>query len=246
MTRNAISAEDVVVRFRPYHETAPTLRRSLAHRRIKADPVTALAGVSFEVPKGVALGVVGRNGAGKSTLMRVLAQTLPPDAGRVTVNGTASTLLQLGVGFNVQLSGRKNIYLGALAMGMRLSDVEKRVESIIAYADLGSAIDRPLKTYSSGMFSRLAFSVGMAQDPDILLLDEVLAVGDQEFREKSMQTMKEMLAASGTIVFVSHAAQAVKELCSQALWLDQGRIVDMGPADDIVDSYVASTRLPKT
>ena len=234
----AIFVEDVSVRFRPYLDRKPTLRRSLStwrHREVI--DVVALDGVSFEIPAGEAFGIIGRNGAGKSTLLRVLARTLRPDGGKVVINGTTSTLLQLGVGFNVELSGRRNIYLGGLAAGLRKSEIDAKMDSIIEYAELGEAIDRPVKTYSSGMFSRLAFAVSMALDPDILLLDEVLAVGDESFREKSMATMQELLATSGTIVFVSHSLDTLARFCDRTMWLDEGKVRVIGPAEEVVSQY---------
>lgn len=234
----AISVDSVSVRFRPYLDRKPTLRRTLStlrHREVV--DVVALDNVSFDIPKGEAFGIIGRNGAGKSTLLRTLARTLRPDSGKVVVNGRTSTLLQLGVGFNVELSGRRNIYLGSLAAGLRKAEIDEKLDSIIDYAELGAAIDRPVKTYSSGMFSRLAFSVSLALEPDILLLDEVLAVGDESFREKSMATMRSLLESSGTIVFVSHSLPNVADFCDRVLWLDHGQIAMSGDPDAVVAAY---------
>lgn len=241
MTRPAILVENVGVRFRPYVDKKPTLRRSLSRMQTRrAEEVVALDDVSFRVEKGEAFGVIGPNGAGKSTLLRVMAKTLKPDSGRVVVNGRASTLLQLGVGFNPELSGYRNIYLGGLAAGLRRAEVDEIFDDVVEYAGLGHAIHRPVKTYSSGMFSRLAFSVSMHLDPDILLLDEVLAVGDAEFRAKSLKTMQNLLDRAGTIVFVSHSLSQVADFCERALWLDDGRIKTIGSADEVVASYQGS------
>ena len=238
MSKPAIEVDDVTVEFRPFVDKKPTLRRSIAHLRSKErTTVTALNGVSFDVNPGEAFGIIGKNGAGKSTLLKVIAGTLRPDSGRVTVRGKASTLLALGVGFNPALSGRKNVYLGGLAAGLRRTEIEDLFDDIVEYAELGEAIDRPMNTYSSGMFSRLAFSVGMHLEPDILLLDEVLAVGDLSFREKSMQAMEDLLARSGTIVFVSHALTSVADFCDRAMWLSGGQILELGEAGDVVDAY---------
>ena len=238
MTRPAILVEDVTVKFRPYVDRKPTLRRSIANWRNRViEEVVALENVSFRVEQGEAFGVVGRNGAGKSTLLRIMARTLRPDSGRVVVNGRASTLLQLGVGFNLELSGARNIYLGGLAAGMRRRDIDASFDDIVRYAELEHAIHRPVKTYSSGMFSRLAFAVSMHLDPDILLLDEVLAVGDLAFRQKGMREMRALLNRSGTIVFVSHALPQVADFCDRALWLDEGRVRMLGRADEIVRAY---------
>lgn len=239
MSKPSILAEDVYVRFRPYVERKPTLRRNLGRRRTQEE-VVAVDHVSFSVQPGEAFGIIGRNGAGKSTLLRCIAGTLRPNSGRVVVNGRTSTLLQLGVGFNPELTGHRNVYLGALAAGMRKKEVDERYDEIVEYAELESAIDRPVKTYSSGMFSRLAFSVAMHLDPEVLLLDEVLSVGDQGFREKSMKSMRDLLDRSGTIVFVSHSLASVEQFCDRAIWMERGKVAAEGPAEDVVAAYKES------
>jgi ABC-type polysaccharide/polyol phosphate transport system ATPase subunit len=246
VSRPAILVENVGVRFRPYVDKKPTFRRSLANLRTRqTKEVVALDDVSFRVEKGEAFGVIGHNGAGKSTLLRVMARTLRPNTGRVVVNGRASTLLQLGVGFNAELSGSRNIYLGGLAAGLRRAEIDAIFDDIVEYSELGEAIDRPVKTYSSGMFSRLAFSVSMHLDPDIILLDEVLAVGDADFRAKSMQSMKGLLARSGTIVFVSHALPQVADFCDRTLWLDHGKVRMIEESEAVVEAYQQDVRARK-
>jgi ABC-type polysaccharide/polyol phosphate transport system ATPase subunit len=221
----------------------PTLRRSLGRlRHRETEELIALDDVDLTIYKGEAFGIIGRNGAGKSTFLRVMARTLKPDEGTINVYGKTSTLLQLGVGFNIQLSGRRNVLLGGLAAGLRKAEIEERFDSIVEYAELGSAIDRPVRTYSSGMFSRLAFAVGMALEPNILLLDEVLAVGDESFRTKSMATMKELLDKAGTIVFVSHALPNVAEFCDRVLWLEDGKVRMVGEANTVVEAYQAAVK----
>ncbi len=237
MSQPAIVAEHLTVRFRPYLDRRPTLKKSLSGVRRKAGLVTALDDVGFRIDRGEAFGVVGANGAGKSTLLRVLAGTLIPDEGRVARHGRTSTLLQLGVGFNTELSGSRNIYLGAMAAGLAPDQVDERFDAIVEYSGLGHAIDRPLKTYSSGMFSRLAFSVGMYLDPEILLLDEVLAVGDEAFRRKSMRSMRELVDRSGTIVLVSHNLSSIADFCDRAMWLEDGVVREIGPAEEVVGKY---------
>ena len=237
----AVKAEGVTVQFRPYVERKPTLRKAVANLRSRErESVVALDNVSFEVMKGEAFGVVGRNGAGKSPLMRVVAGTLRPDGGRVVSRGRTSTLLQLGVGFNTELSGRRNIYLGGLAAGLRKAEIDELFDDIVAYAELEDSIHRPIKTYSSGMLSRLAFSIGMHLEPDILLLDEILSVGDEAFRTKSEQAMQDLLDRSGTIVFVSHNLNKVAEFCGRAMWLEKGVVKELGPAEEVVESYRAA------
>jgi ABC-type polysaccharide/polyol phosphate transport system ATPase subunit len=237
----AVRAEGVTVRFRPFVERKPTLRKTLANLRSRErEDVVALDQVSFVVKRGEAFGIVGRNGAGKSTLMRVVAGTLRPDEGRVISHGRTSTLLQLGVGFNNELSGVRNIYLGGLAAGLRRSQIDEIYDDIVKYAELEDAIDRPIKTYSSGMVSRLAFSIGMHLEPDILLLDEILSVGDESFRVKSDQAIRELLDRAGTILFVSHNLNKVAEFCDQAMWLERGRVKGHGPAQAVVENYRAA------
>ncbi len=238
MSRPAIYVEGLTVRFRPYIDRKPTLRKSINRFRAREQvEVVALDNVSFQVEQGEAFGIIGRNGAGKSTLLRCLAGTLRPNSGKAVVNGRTSTLLQLGVGFNPELSGHRNVYLGGLAAGLRKKQIDDLYDSIVEYAELEEAIDRPVKTYSSGMFARLAFSVGMHLDPDVLLLDEVLAVGDEQFREKSLQSMTDLLKRSGTIVFVSHSMNNVAEFCDRVMWLQQGTVQKLGPAAVTVDDY---------
>ena len=236
MSKPSIVVEDLYVRFRPYVERKPTLRRSLGRRRAPEE-VVALDHVSFEVNRGEAFGIIGRNGAGKSTLLRCVAGTLRPNGGKAVVHGRTSTLLQLGVGFIPELTGRRNVYLGGLAAGLRKTDIDERYDEIVKYAELEEAIDRPMKTYSNGMFARLAFSVAMNLDPEVLLLDEILAVGDASFQGKSLKAMRRLLDRAGTILFVSHSLSSVEEFCDRAVWLDAGRIAAEGPAEDVVAQY---------
>jgi ABC-type polysaccharide/polyol phosphate transport system ATPase subunit len=234
----ALIVQDVTVTFRPLIDRKPTLRRSIGRlRHREKETLVALDEVSMTVEKGEAFGVIGANGAGKSTLLKVMAKTLKPTSGTVNVYGKTSTLLSLGLGMNHQLSGRRNVYLGGLASGLRKAEIDAKFDDIVAYADIGTAIDRPVRTYSSGMFSRLAFAVAMAIEPNILLLDEVLAVGDEAFREKSLKTMRDLVSDAGTIVFVSHALDNVEEFCARAMWLDRGAVQAVGPSSDVVLQY---------
>jgi teichoic acid transport system ATP-binding protein len=248
MSKPSIVVEDLHVRFRPYVERKPTLRRTIGRRRTQEE-VVALDHVSFTVNRTEAFGVIGRNGAGKSTLLRCIAGTLRPDGGKAVVRGKTSTLLQLGVGFIPELTGRRNVYLGGLAAGMRRAEIDERFDEIVEYAELQDAIDRPMKTYSAGMFSRLAFSVAMNLDPEVLLLDEILAVGDASFQKKSLQAMRDLLDRAGTILFVSHSLGSVEEFCDRAIWLERGRVAAEGPAHEVVEAYrgfvAASSEQPK-
>ncbi|MGI9529423.1 MAG: ABC transporter ATP-binding protein [Acidimicrobiia bacterium] len=238
MSEPAISIKNVSVMFRPLADKKPTLRRSLGNfKHREKQEIIALDDVTLEIDKGEAFGIIGRNGAGKSTLLKVMAKTLKPNEGTVNVYGKTSTLLSLGLGMKTELSGRRNVYLGGLAAGLQKSQIDEKFDSIVDYADIGVAIDRPVKTYSSGMFSRLAFSVAMAIEPNIMLLDEVLSVGDESFREKSVKTMRDLLDDAGTIVFVSHSLHSVQEFCDRAAFFDDGKIRAIGEAGEIVELY---------
>jgi ABC-type polysaccharide/polyol phosphate transport system ATPase subunit len=221
-------------------ERRPTLKSTLmrlGRRERVVHEVRALKGVSFEIPHGKVLGVVGSNGAGKSTLMRTLAGILPPTSGRVEVQGRVSTLLALGVGFNKTLSGRENVILGGLAAGLTRQQVDEKYEQIAAFAELEEFMDMPMRTYSSGMYGRLAFSVAVNMEPDVLIIDEALSVGDAKFRRKSARKMEELCAEDRTVVLVSHALGTIKDLCDQAIWLDKGVLQMWDDADTVVDAY---------
>ena len=169
--------------------------------------------------------------------MRALAGILPPTKGRIEVNGRVSTLLALGVGFNAQLTGRENVVLGGLAAGLNRDQIVKRYEDISAFAELGEFMDMPMRTYSSGMYARLAFSVAVHMDPDILLVDEALSTGDAKFKRKATNKMKEICANARTLVLVSHGMASIREMCTEAIWLDKGRIIQRGDPDEVITAY---------
>jgi teichoic acid transport system ATP-binding protein len=189
------------------------------------------------VPRGSVLGIVGANGAGKSTLVRSIAGILPPTSGRVEVNGRVSTLLALGVGFNRKLTGRENVVLGGLAAGWSREELAEKYDDIVKFAELKKFMDYPMRTYSSGMYGRLAFSVAVNMDPDILLIDEALSVGDARFKRKSFDKMQELCAEARTIVLVTHALRSVQELCSEAIWLHKGRLAMSAEPERVVEAY---------
>ena len=235
-----IRVEDVSVTYRTSLERAPTLVqtvKSLGRRERTVREVEALKNVSFDVPHGAVLGVVGANGAGKSTLMRTIAGILPPTEGRVEVHGRVSTLLALGVGFNRKLSGRDNVVLGGLAAGLTRDQLHDKYEEIVAFAELEEFMDMPMRTYSSGMYGRLAFSVAVNMDPDILLIDEALSVGDARFRRKSFRKMKQLCGQDRTILLVSHALGSITELCDEAIWMHKGELQMRGEPGDVIDAY---------
>jgi ABC-type polysaccharide/polyol phosphate transport system ATPase subunit len=215
------------------------LRRARSSDRL----VHALKDVSLTVPRGQVLGVIGRNGAGKSTLLRTMAGILAPDTGRVVVRGRMATLLTIGIGFNDQLTGRENVKLGGLGAGLTEERLEELTETIIAFAQLGEYIDFPVRTYSSGMRSRLGFAIASHLDPEILLIDEALAGGDSKFREQVAKKMWAMCGDGRTIVLVSHGLTAIRLLCTEAVWLHEGHLVELGPPDRVVDSYMRFCRL---
>jgi ABC-type polysaccharide/polyol phosphate transport system ATPase subunit len=232
--------DNVSVVYRAAYEKIPTLRTTLMRlgRREKlVREIEAVKNVSFEVPQGTVLGIVGANGAGKSTLVRTIAGILPPTDGKVEVLGRVSTLLALGVGFNRDLSGRENVILGGLAAGLAREELEEKYEEIVDFAELEEFMDMPMRTYSSGMYGRLAFSVAIHMDPDILLIDEALSVGDAKFRRKSFDRMKELCEQARTIVLVSHAMGSIQELCHEAVWMHKGEMRKWGETDEVVDAY---------
>jgi len=236
----AIRIHDVHVTYRANLQTNPTLKNTLVNmgrRKRTVREIQALRGVTFDVRQGQVMGVVGANGAGKSTLMRTVAGILAPTQGRVDIFGRVSTLLALGVGFNRALSGKDNVVLGGLAAGLTRREIAEKYEEITAFAELGDFMDLPMKTYSSGMFSRLAFAVAVHMDPDILIIDEALSAGDAHFKKKAQAKMEEVVAQAGTMLVVSHALGVIKEMCDEAVWLHQGRLIRQGEPQEIIDAY---------
>jgi ABC-type polysaccharide/polyol phosphate transport system ATPase subunit len=240
--RLSISVENVSVTYRTSFEKRPTLTdtvKRLGRRERIVREIEALQNVSFEVEHGKVLGVVGANGAGKSTLVRTIAGILPPTSGRIEVHGRVSTLLALGVGFNRKLTGRENVVLGGLAAGLTREHLAAKYEEIVEFAELEDFMDMPMKTYSSGMYGRLGFSVAVNMDPDILLIDEALSVGDAKFRKKSFEKMRELCSEDRTIVLVSHALGSIEELCDQAIWIHKGQLKMSGEPEEVIHAYTA-------
>jgi ABC-type polysaccharide/polyol phosphate transport system ATPase subunit len=236
----SIIVDDVSVTYRTSLERKPTLKSTLlrlGRRERVVREIEAVKNVSFEIPHGTVLGILGANGAGKSTLVRTIAGILPPTAGRVEVFGRVSTLLALGVGFNRDLTGRDNVRLGGLAAGLDRAHLAEKYEDIVNFAELGEFMDLPMRTYSSGMYGRLAFSVAVNMDPDILLIDEALSVGDARFRRKSADKMRELCGQARTIVLVSHALGSIAELCDQAIWMDRGVMRMRDEPEAVIDAY---------
>ncbi|MES2937382.1 MAG: ABC transporter ATP-binding protein [Pseudomonadota bacterium] len=222
--------------------TRPLARlRALAGTRDAADTFWALQGVSFEVGQGEVVGIVGRNGAGKSTLLKILSRITAPTEGRAVLRGRMSSLLEVGTGFHPELTGRENIFLNGAILGMTRAEIARQFDAIVAFAEIERFVDTAVKHYSSGMYVRLAFSVAAHLDPDILVIDEVLAVGDASFQKRCLGKMRDVARAGRTVLFVSHNMAAVQALCSRALYLKQGRVALDGAVDRIVDAHLADT-----
>ena len=233
-----IRAEHIHVRYRVYEDVKQTLRSLVASagRRRRFREVHAITDVSFTGYAGEVIGVIGANGSGKTTLMRAIAGLLPVNEGAVYARATPM-LLGVGAVLNKTLSGRKNIILGGLALGMTKQQILKREEEIIEFAGIGDAIDWPMKTYSSGMSARLQFAVSAAVRPEILIIDEALAVGDRDFKRKSAKRIEKLREQAGTVFLVSHGMGQIRQSCTRVLWLDEGRIRADGPPDEVVDAY---------
>jgi lipopolysaccharide transport system ATP-binding protein len=209
------------------------------------DEVWALRGVSFEVKQGEILGIIGRNGAGKSTLLKILSRVTAPTRGEARVKGRIASLLEVGTGFHPELTGRENVFLNGAVLGMTKAEIRKKFDEIVAFAGVERYMDTPVKRYSSGMYVRLAFAVAAHLDPEILIVDEVLAVGDAEFQKKCLGKMSSVSRGGRTILFVSHNLDAIKNLCERTIWVDQGMIVCEGETRDVVARYLGSSRSTK-
>ena len=240
MQESAIKVTNLGLTYRTTFTKNQTLRSALRHMRHKernVHTVEALKDVSFDIPHGTVLGIIGQNGAGKSSLLRTLTGIMPPTSGRIEVQGRISTLLALGVAFNTQLSGAENILLAGLASGMTREEVAETRKEIIDFAEIGHFIDLPTKTYSSGMSQRLAFSVAVHMNPDILLVDEALSAGDAKFKAKAQKKMHQLMDSARTLVLVSHGLSSILNLCNDAIWLDKGEIKLHSDPQSVVNAY---------
>jgi ABC-type polysaccharide/polyol phosphate transport system ATPase subunit len=236
----AIVVDDVWKRFRLYDERNQSLKAAVMRgRRARYHEFDALKGVSFDVDHGSTFGLIGENGSGKSTLLKCIAKILRPERGVITSVGKISALLELGAGFHPELSGRENVYLNGAILGLSKKQLDARFDEIVAFAGLERFIDSPVKNYSSGMYVRLGFSVAINVDPDILLVDEVLAVGDEAFQRKCSEKFADLKASGKTIVVVSHALGTMRSLCDRLALLEHGNLVDVGPAGEIIDEYMS-------
>lgn len=235
-----IEVDNVSMLFNLSSEKVDSLKEyfvKLLKRELFYNEFMALENVSFSVKKGETFGLVGLNGAGKSTMLKIIAGVLKPSSGKVTVHGNIAPLIELGAGFNYDLTASENIFLNGAILGRSRRYMQERYEEIVDFSELHKFIDVPIKNYSSGMVARLAFSIATMIDPEILIVDEVLAVGDYKFQEKCKDKMDSLLHGGATVLFVSHSSEQVREICDRALWLDGGRVRMIGTADEVIHSF---------
>ena len=234
---NAIEVKDLKITYKCVKSLS--MRKSLFHlRKSKLEVYEALRGISFEVKKGEIMGIVGKNGSGKSTLLRAIAGIFSADSGSIELESDSVSLLSIGVGFQKTLSGRENIILSGMLLGFSEQEVRDKMDEIIEFANLGKFIDMPVKTYSSGMYSKLAFSITAVLETDIMLIDEVLSVGDAKFKKKSYKKMQELIMDENrTVVIVSHSTETLEKLCTSLLWLHEGEIKMQGDTKTVLDAY---------
>ena len=236
--KNAIEVRDLVISYRNLKKTS--LKQSLFRlRRQKADNFVAVRGISFSVKEGEILGIIGKNGSGKSTTLNALAGIFSPDSGEIDLKGHSISLLSIGVGFQKEMTGRENIMLSGMLLGFSKEEVKAKEQKIIKFAELGEFIDMPVRTYSSGMYSKLAFSITAILETDIMLIDEVLSVGDQKFKKKSYKKMKKLISDEHrTVVIVSHNISTLQELCDTVMWMHNGEIRRIGEPESVLNEYV--------
>jgi lipopolysaccharide transport system ATP-binding protein len=233
---NSLELNAISKKYKIYSSPGQRLREIVFRKKLHSDFV-ALDNVSFSTKRGETIGIIGENGAGKSTLLKIVANTLKPTSGKISREGRISALLELGAGFNPELTGEENIFLNAYLLGLTKAEIEKKREEIIDFSELGNFIGRPVKTYSSGMIVRLAFSVATSVNPDILIVDEALAVGDQHFQKKCIDRMMKFKKDGKTILFCSHALYFIQELCERTIWLQNGKVAQCGETSPVLNAY---------
>lgn len=239
----AIEVIGVTKSFKIYYDKARTLKEHLVFwRSNKNELFTALKDINLKIKKGETVGLIGVNGSGKSTLLKLMTKIIYPSSGKIITRGKLTSLLELGAGFHPDFTGRENIYFNASIFGLTKSDIEGRIDDIIAFSELGDFIDNPVRTYSSGMYMRLAFSIAINVDAEILLIDEILAVGDQHFQEKCFAKLQELKKSNKTIVIVTHDLGQIEALCNRAIWIYDGKIEMDGKPKDVVASYLKRCR----
>ena len=237
-----IDVKDVSMSFRMENDRTDTLKEyvvKLARHNLRYSEFRALKDVSFTVDQGESVALVGANGSGKSTMLKLIAGVMEPTKGEVEVNGTIAPLIELGAGFDLDLTARENIFLNGALLGHKREEMTRNFDAIVDFAELWDFIDAPLRSFSSGMVARLGFAIATEVKADILVVDEILSVGDYSFQQKCHRRMKDMLDAGSTLLFVSHNADQVKQLCRRAIWLDHGNMVQDGPSEAVCDAYMA-------
>jgi teichoic acid transport system ATP-binding protein len=238
MPNYSIIVENINLTYRLIHSTSLKKRVLSSKKPPKVERFLALKDVSFKVQEGQNVGLIGANGSGKTTLLKALAGIFHPDSGNIILSSESVSLLALGAGFETEMNGLDNIYLNGALLGFSRTQIDQRLEDIIAFADIGEFIYNPIRTYSSGMKARLAFAIASSIDPDILLIDEMLGVGDENFREKSRERIKSMISSNRTVVIAAHQMSTIRDICDQVLWLEKGSLVRYGNTDDVVSEYL--------
>ena len=239
----AISVQDVGIRFNLNHERVDNLKEfviKFLRKDLKFNEFWALKDINFEIKKGERLGVLGLNGSGKSTLLKVVSGVMKPTSGKVEVDGVISPMIELGAGFDQNLTARENIYLNGAILGYSKKFLDSKFDEIVEFSELKDFLDVPVKNFSSGMTAKLAFSIATIVEPEILIVDEILSVGDLRFQEKSKNKMMEMIKGGTTVLYVSHSLESIKDLCNKVVWLDHGQVVKMGDTKEICDEYYES------
>jgi len=240
----AVTVDHVSKKFRLYSERNQTIKSAVMRRRRSVhEDFWALRDISFEVPTGSTFGLIGSNGSGKSTLLKCLAKIYVPDSGSIQPHGRLAAMLEVGSGFHHELSGRDNVYLNGSILGMSKKEIDRKFDEIVDFSGVEAFIDQPVKNYSSGMFVRLGFAIAINIDPDVLVVDEVLAVGDIEFQEKCLGKFREFRRDGKTVILVTHNSETVRAMCDQAAWLKSGRLQEVGPASSTMAAYLESLDL---
>ena len=235
----AIEVKNVTKSFKLFYDKASTLKEKMVFwKRKKSETREVLKDINLEIKKGETVALIGTNGSGKSTLLKLMTKIIYPTKGSVVTHGKLTSLLELGAGFHPDFTGRENIYFNASIFGLTREEIERRVDDIIKFSELEDFIDSPIRTYSSGMYMRLAFSVAINVDADILLIDEILAVGDQHFQEKCFEKLEELKESDKTIVIVTHSLEQVKKLCTRAIWIYDGEVQMDGKPDEVIEKYI--------
>ena len=240
MAEKMIEVKNVSMKFRMSDEPINSLKEIFTTAltgKLKYNEFLALDDVSFDLEKGKTLGLIGKNGAGKSTTLKLISGILKPTSGNIIVRGNVVPMLELGAGFDLELTGRENIYLNGAILGYSKEYLQSKFDEIVEFAEIGEFIDMPIRNYSSGMMARLAFSIASVVQPEILIVDEILAVGDVAFQEKSFNRMKELMSGGATVLFVSHDLDKIEEMCDEVIWLDKGKVVMKGKTRKVCEAY---------